>query len=271
MSTKDVSERRMFKWTSLKGLASILVFFVITMLVEYVVVLLAISLGVQDNSILQWSNSSLTLTVSPLFHLVPLSVALSLTACWVYLTRHVVTRPPITQKVRAGTPVRRGKEQSRRKTITRVKRAFSRINVFAYIDRRIQSTRPTVRSALGVFAAFLALIVVVTLLAFPNVINQSITNAYLNNPGLLNFIRGSGQALSSSLGGAFSSLNSAVLSGSLGFRGFASGVGNLFSGLANADNAGKYLFFQNAAAWFCALIVLYYGEFRSKTHRYPKK
>jgi hypothetical protein len=48
-------------------------------------------------------------------------------------------------------------------------------------------------------------------------------------------------------------------------------VGNLFSGLANTDNEGKYLFFQNAATWFCALIVLFYGEFLSKTHKYIKK
>lgn len=271
MSKQDVSEKKVFKWTSLKGLASILIFFILTMLVEYIVVLLAISLGVQDSSILQWSTQNFTLTISPLFHLVPLSVALALTTCWIYLTRHVFTRPTITQKVRTGIPVRRGKEQPRRKTTTSVKRAFSRINIFGYVDRKIRSTRPTVRSALGVFAAFLALIAVVTLLAFPNVIYQSLTNAYISNPGLLNFVRGSGQALSSSLGGAFSSLNSAVLAGSSGFKGFASGIGNLFSGLANTDNEDKYLFFQNTAAWFCALIVLFYGEFRSKTHKYPKK
>jgi len=271
MSTQDVSKGKMLRWTSLKGLASIVAFFLITMLVEYLVVLVAMSLGVQDRGALQWSTSSFTLTISPLFHLVPLSVALALTTCWIYLTRHVRTRPQVTQKIRTGTPIRRGKEQSKRKTMTSVKRAFSRINVFAYVDRKIRSMRPTVRSALGVFAAFLALIIVVTLLAFPNVIYQAVTNAYLNNPGLLNFFRGSGQALSSTLGGAFSSLNNAAVAGSSGFRAFASGVGNLFSGLANTDNEGKYLFFQNAATWFCAFIVLFYGEFLSKTHKYIKK
>jgi len=261
----------MFRWTSLKGLISILAFFVLTVLVEYLIVLLAVSLGVQDRGVLQWSNSSFTLTISPLFHLVSLSVATTLTACWIYLTKHVMIRPQVTQKTRIGTPVKRGKEQSRWKTMTSLKRDFSKINVFAYANRRIRSMKPTVRSALGVFAAFLALTVVGILLAFPNVIYEGVTNAYLNNPGLLNFIRGSGQALSSSIGGVFSSLNDAVLAGSSGFRGFASSVGNLFSALVSADNEGKYLFFQNAAAWSCAFIVLFYGEFRSKTHKYTKK
>lgn len=271
MSNKDASKGKMLKWTSLKGLTSILGFFVITVIVEYLIVLLAMNLGVQDQGVLQWNNPSFTLTISPLFHLVPLSVAITLTTCWIYLTKHVMIRPQISQKTRIGTPIKRGRAQGGRKTMTSVKRAFSRINVFAYADRRIRSTRPTVRSALGVFAAFLALILVVTLLAFPNVIYEGVTNAYLSNPGLLNFIRGSGQALSSSVGWVFSSLNGAVLAGSSGFRDFASGVGNLFGSLANADNEGKYLFFQNAAAWFCAFIVLFYGEFRSKTYKYTRK
>lgn len=271
MSTQNVSKSSMLRWTTLKGLTSILIFFVITVLAEYLIVLLALSLGVQDSGLLQWSNSSFTLTISPLFHLVPISVMITLVACWVYLTRHVRARPLDTQKIRTGAPARRGRELNKQKTITKVKRAFSKINVFAYVDRRIRSTRPTVRSALGVFAAFLALILVATLLAFPNLIFEGVTSAYRNNPGLLNFVRDSGNALSSSVGGFFSSLNDAVLAGSSGFRGFAYGVGNLISPLANADNEGRYLFFQNAAAWICALVVLFYGEFRSKTYKYTKK
>jgi len=271
VSTENVSKHPMFRWTSLKGLISILAFFILTIIVEYLIVLLALSLGIQDHGMLQWSNPSFTLTISPLFHLVPLSVTLALTACWIYLTKHVKTRPQDMQKIRPGTSIRRGRELGKQKNLTKVKHAFSRINVFAYVDRRIRSTRPTVRSALGVFAAFLALILVVVLLAFPNLIFESVTNAYRNNPGLLNFVRGTGQALSSSVGRAFSSLNDAVLAGSTGFRNFAYGVGNLISPLANADNEGRYLFFQNAAAWICALVVLFHGEFRSKTYKYTKK
>jgi hypothetical protein len=61
------------------------------------------------------------------------------------------------------------------------------------------------------------------------------------------------------------------LSGSAGFRDFAVGLGNVISPLSSLDNAVKYLVFQNAAAWICALIVLYYGEFGRKSHQYKKK
>jgi hypothetical protein len=40
--------------------------------------------------------------------------------------------------------------------------------------------------------------------------------------------------------------------------------------LADLDNVGKYLFFQNIAAWVSALVTLFYGEYTRKSYRYRK-
>jgi hypothetical protein len=40
--------------------------------------------------------------------------------------------------------------------------------------------------------------------------------------------------------------------------------------LADLDNVGKYLFFQNIAAWVSALVALFYGEYIRKSYRYRK-
>ncbi|MGA9387454.1 MAG: hypothetical protein WBV70_01355, partial [Candidatus Bathyarchaeia archaeon] len=79
-----------------------------------------------------------------------------------------------------------------------------------------------------------------------------------------------GQA-ASSIGSVFSVINSALLAISPCFRDFVLGLGSPIAPLANLDNVGKYLVFQNAAAWISAIIVLLYGEYGRKSYQYRKK
>jgi hypothetical protein len=55
------------------------------------------------------------------------------------------------------------------------------------------------------------------------------------------------------------------------FRDFVLSIGIIIKPLVDSDNVGKYLTFQNAAAWICAILVLIYGEYARKGYRYKKK
>jgi hypothetical protein len=251
-------------------------FIIIAILAEYVVVLYAISLGVEDKSVLQWSfkfpgtDSYVTLAISPLFHLVPITVIIALLSSWTYLTKHMAFKPREMQKGRPGTPSKRGKERGIRRILSRIKSALSKVKGLGYLGRRIHSARATTKSALMVLAVFSLFILAASLLVNPHLIYQMITGAYQNNPALLNFVRGTGEALAP-IGSVFSAINNGLLSASPGFRDFIVSLGNVLIPLERSDPAAKYLVFQNAAAWISAVIVLLYDEFGRKGYRPVKK
>lgn len=275
MTAQPSSKRMVIRWTTVKGLVALFLFILIAAVAEYAIVLYAISLGAEDNSVLQWSFKfpgtgwDVTLTVSPLFHLVPVAVAISLVSSWVYFTKHVAVRPADIQRGRQAVG-KRGKERGLRRILARIKSALSKVKGFAYLGKRIHFARATIRSALTVLIVFLLIILAVSLLTYPHLIQQTIVNAYQNNPSLLNFVRGVGEALAP-VGSVFSAVNNGLLSASPGFRDFVVSLGNLISPLADLDAAAKYLVFQNAAAWISAIIVLLRGEFGRKGYRPSRK
>jgi len=65
-------------------------------------------------------------------------------------------------------------------------------------------------------------------------------------------------------------MNNALLSAAPGFRDFVAGLGIVIKPLADLDNVGKYLVFQNVAVWVSAIAVLFYGEYVRKGYRYKK-
>jgi hypothetical protein len=272
MSTPNAPKRMMIRWTTLRGLAALFLFTIIAALVECLVVFYAINLGVEDRTLLQWgfkfpgTDWSVTLAVSPLFHLVPITVIVTLVSVWIYLAKHVVIRPREIQ----GRFSIAGKREKKRKLFGKIGSTLSRINVFAYVGRKVRLARATVRSALIVFVVFLLFILVISLLVYPQMVYETISSAYQTNPALLNFVRGTGEALAS-VGSVFSGINDALIAASPGLRDFVQGLGGVTAPLAEADNTAKYLVFQNAAAWIAALVALLYGEFRRKSYPYKKK
>jgi uncharacterized membrane protein YciS (DUF1049 family) len=263
MTTKNVL-RVSSRWTTLRAWAPTLVFLVVAILCEYLVVLYAMSLGAEDPSLVQWSfqipgsDWNVTLAVSPLFHLVPIAGIAALVSSWMYLTRQIAMRPQQSWKGKVGPATRKTKTQSR---VDRI---------FGQFLKKVRMTKPTVRSAVLILAFFGLFIVTVSLLTYPDMIYRGVTNAYRSNPSLLGFVKGTSQALAP-VGSALSTINGALLSASPGFRDFAIGVGNTIKPLATLDGAGKYLVFQNAAAWIAALLALFYVEYTRKGFRYVRK
>ncbi|MEM3699349.1 MAG: hypothetical protein QXL57_00545 [Candidatus Bathyarchaeia archaeon] len=271
MSTKKPQKRLMVRWTTLKGLTAIILFLIIAALLEYVVVLYAINLGVNETPLqfsLQFPGTdwTITLAISPLFHLVPIAVIIALVASWTYLTRHITVKPLETAKGKT-QPTKRKKET---KFLGKVKGGLLRVKSIAYIWQKIHFARATIKSALTVFLLFSAFVLIVSLLAYPQLIYRTISNAYKNNPSLLNFVKGTAETLAP-IGAIFSGVNNALLSAAPTFRNFVLNFGIVIKPLADSDNVGKYLAFQNAAAWICAITVLIYGEYSRKGYRYKKK
>jgi hypothetical protein len=69
----------------------------------------------------------------------------------------------------------------------------------------------------------------------------------------------------------FSAVNNALFAAAPWFRNFVLGIATVVGPLTSVDNAGKYLAFQNIAAWASAFIVLFYGQYAQKSRRFRKK
>lgn len=275
MPTQPPEKRPITRWPALKGAAKALLFLAIAILAEYLTISYAISLGLKDETPLQ-SNFKIpgtewtfSITISPLFHLIPIAVIVSLIASWTYLSRRIVVRPQAVLRGKVGPVSRQVKKSKVDRFFSKISSALSRNRVITYLGRKIRSTRSTVRSALAILFVFLLFTLVASLLTYPELIYLSIVNAYRGSPSLLGFVKGVSNALSP-IGQIFASANTALLGASPGFRDFASGFGGLIRPLADLDNVGKYLIIQNAAAWTSGLAALFYGEYRGQRYRVKK-
>jgi hypothetical protein len=272
LSTQGPSKHLVIRWATLKGLVAIILFLIIATLIEYVIVVYAMNIGIKEE-LLQWTfpfpgtNWLLTITISPLFNLVPIAVIITLAFCWIYLTRQTAVKPYEVKRGKIELGAKRRKESRVKNLFGKIKAGLLKIKGFAYVWQKIHFARATIKSALIVLTVFVTFILIISLFAYPRLIYQAISNAYQSNPSLLNFVKGTNQALSS-IGGIFSGLNSALLGAAPGFRNFALSLGSIIGPLASLDDSGKYLAFQNIAAWFCALITIFYGEYFQKGYRY---
>jgi len=270
-------------------LAAILLFLIVAILIEYIVVLYAINLGVKDETLQQGSfqfpatDWTMTIAISPLFHLVPIAVVIALVSSWTYLTRHIAVKPPEKWKGKVKSISKHRKERGFKevKKLTKkirdffgnLKSTLLRIKGVAYIWQKIHFARATIKSALTVLLVFGALILLVSILTYPQLIYWTVSNAYQNDPALLGFvtrISNSGKNIAEALapiGWICSAANNALLSTAPAFRDFVLSLGGLIKPLVELDGAGKYLVFQNVAAWVSALTALLYGGRKRKTYR----
>ncbi len=274
MATSKPSKRLIIHWATLKGLAAIILFLLFTALIEYTTVLYATSLGVKDPSLLQWTGQfpstdwTFTIALSPLFHLVPITVIITLACVWTYLTKHLAIKPYGERKGKGGTPFKQVKKAG--KFFGKIKSGLLRVKSIAYIWQKIHFARATIKSALTVILVFLAFVLLFSLFAYPQLIYQTVANAYKTNQSLLNFVKGTAETLAP-IGGVFSAVNNALLAAAPSFRNFVLALGAIIKPLTELDNASKYLVFQNAAAWIVALSALIYGEVIRKSYRYKRK
>ena len=254
------------------------------MLAEYTVVVYAMGLGVKDVTVLK-IDWPVTITISPLFHVVPTAIIITLLFTWIYFAKKLSAKSLQTigktgasggRRIGMKQPVSKA-SQTTKSSPTATKPGLTIVTGITNLWKKIYSARATIESALTVFLAFLALVLLVSLLAYPALIYQTIASSYQANSALYNFVVGVANSLRgfadavSPIGWIATAINNGLLAIAPGIRGIGLGLGGLISPLANLDPAGKYLVLQNVAAWISVLSILFYGEYTGKSYRYRKK
>lgn len=290
--SKTPSKRLFFRWSTFKGLIAVFAFLVIALLLQYLIVIYAVNLGVVDDRLLQGSFTFpgtdwiVTISISPLFHLIPLAVVISLAFSWSYLTKNVAVRPRKRLERQAKKAIKKEKKDRfknverfsfrMRAFFIRLRRSLLRIKGVSYLWRQIHFARATIKSGLAVLLVFGIFILLISLLAYPKIIQLSVSNSYKTNPSLLNFIKAInniGTSLAETLspiGWICSALNTTLLSIAPGFRELTLRFGGLMKPLVELDPVGKYLAFQNIAVWISALATLFYAKYRQRIFRYKR-
>ncbi len=294
MSRERPWRRLFFRWTAPKGFAAMASFLGLAFLIEYLVVYFFLSLGLTDKSLLQLSLTSptFTITISPLFHLIPLSVILVLALSWIYLVKQVAVIPRGRGTVkRAPTAPRKqysGASRRRFKSIRRLSKALSKrfqkvsqslsgfykrmasatlkIRGISYMAQHLHFARATVKSAVNILAVFLAAAVALYLLGRPRTIQDLVVSFYAGNPSFLDLTVKLWEWWETS------ALNKALLAAAPGFRNILLALGApIVNSMVRLDLAGKYLVCQNVAAWASAMATLAYGRYVSSLYRIQKR
>ncbi|MEM0357641.1 MAG: hypothetical protein QXL77_04625 [Candidatus Bathyarchaeia archaeon] len=254
-----------FRWSTLKGLTALALFIASASLVECLIVFYAISIGVRDEATFQ--APLLGFTISPLFHLVPASIVIVLAASWACMVEYLAMRP--LEKVR----------QSRKAKGSEKTGAGLSARISAFLGKMKAGLLEVkgVKGAVTVLLVFLALATLISVLANPWLVYRAFAHVYQSNPQLLGFVTATNNALQSfiqtvaPLGWVCSAFDNAIKAAAPGIRASAAALGSLIKPLADLPAHGKYLVFQNLAAWFSALAVLLYGVFVRKSYRYKRR
>jgi hypothetical protein len=281
VTSEERWKRLIFRWTAPKGFVAIVLFFALAFLFEYLMVYFFTFSGLTDN----FAFKFFTITISPLFHLMPLGVMFVLISSWAYLTKYVAVVPRRTSP--AKKPSERHRRQPRRARKTRFKSfrnffrrigaAFLRIRGVSYVQQRLFFARAAVKSTTTVLTVFLVSVLTLYILVYPNLSHDIAIGLYSANPSFHGFVlktieiaKGIAQALSP-IGWLASAIDGTLRAVAPGFRNAIEGLGSSMTGpLTNLDLVWKYTLCQNAAAWISAIVILAYGEYTSRVYRIRK-
>jgi len=284
------------KWTAPKGLAALILFFIIGLIIEVLLISAFQALGLSDRE--AWTstfqvpstNWSFTISVSPLLHLLPLSVIIVLLTSWTYLTKSTAFIPHRIEAAKRPTQPPRRIQESRRFKSTRrffknLSRKLQRISKrlksgvqktpgVGYISERLSFARIAVKSALAILAIFILVTTGLFLIEYPDLIHQLTLDMYMGSPALHGLVIGVGQWLQGigtsvpPLGDLGTSINNALVSAAPGFRHSLEAAGtSLTSPIFQLDVVGKYALSQNLAAWTAAVLALLYSAYASTRRR----
>lgn len=301
VSSEKRPRRLFFRWTAPRGFAALVLFLVLAILVEFLLVYSFLSLGLKDENMFIWKpHVSLTITISPIFHLLPIGVIAVLVSSWTYLTKNVALVPH-RRELPERQPIRRRKRYPgafgrRLRSIKRffggiskkfqgVSRAFKsfyrrisaavlRIPGVSYLQKKLPLAQAAIKSTAVVLLIFMLVTFALYVLGQQSLVQESVVKFYEGNPffqGLvLNMIYGAqavGRALAP-IGWLASAINKALLAAAPSLRNALLGLGaSIGEPIAKLDLVGKYVLCQNVAAWISALIALAYGRYASRPYR----
>jgi len=292
MSTKKTWKRLVFRWTAPKGFTAIVLFSALALLIEYVLVSYFMSFGLTDKTALATTfqfpltQSLFTITISPLFHLTPFGVIVVLVSSWTYLTKYMavapriikpVKKPPKIEKKRLSKKISgkfRRVSHALKSFYRRLSGAILRVRGVSYVLRRLFFAKAAIKSTLNVIAVFLVSFLALYIVGYPRSTYDAVVKLYQLNPSFLGFVlkttqvaEGIAQVLSP-IGWLASAIGNALLAAAPGFRSALEDFGASTTGsIAKLDLVGRYILYQNLAAWVSALTALAYGQYTSRLYR----
>jgi hypothetical protein len=271
----ETGEKRLFfRWTALKGLAAMVLFFVLALFFELLLVVSFQGFGLIDKTVWVGNFQFFTLVISPLFHLLPLIVIVVLVCSWIYLTKYAAYVPARVEAVRR--PLSRRELEKRRfrafrrfsrnldRRLQGIKARFQSIRGISYISRRLRFVGATVRSAVVVLLVFLTFSFLLCVVVYPDLVYNWVVGLYQGNPSFLGFVRGTAD-WTRGFGDVFAGVFIGVAPGF--HNGLANAGAALTGSVVNLDVVGKYLLSQNVAAWASAIVALVYGMYVSSGRR----
>jgi hypothetical protein len=256
----------------------------IVVFLECVIIYSSISLGLQDTNPLIGNLGAFTISISPLFHLLPLSVIVVLFASWMYLTRQVASTaassrpakttrplpPPRKYEKRSFRLLRRFVNRLNRRieeTGRRIKKRISETRLAKYLEQH-DAAKAVLKSAWIIVLSFCAVALLIYVIIYPRLIPDGANWLFAGGNSLFfgfvtwtfNAANAVGQTLSP-LGWLGSAIISGLAAISPGFRNGMIGLTTpIIKPLVELDLTGKYVLSQNIAAWTSALIALYAGR-----------
>jgi hypothetical protein len=287
----ETRSRPVFSGTRFKGIAAPLLFLILAFILEFLLVYSFLLLGLSDKN--AWTNTlqfpgtnfALTITVSPLFHLLPVAVLIVLVSSWLYLAKTYTYSFAIAEKRKHPPPSRREIESRRFKSLRRlyrridrrlqrvgrsIKAGFLRIPGMAGVSERLSLTKSSVGSALIVFAVFVSISFLLYIVIYPDLIRNIVVGFYEADSSRVDFVVGVGNSLRGVGGSLGVTVANGLWGAAPGFRqGLASIGASLTGSIVNFDAAGKYVLSQNAASMIVVAIALIYGWYTSI--RRPRK
>jgi len=285
-----------YRWTTQKGLLAMLSFFILAIVIECLIVASFLASGLTDRYLLaqtfQIPGTTIifTLSISPLFHLIPIGIIIFLGATWVYLTKYVAIIPQRKESARKASAISKGRYQKskpkrfkiirdisrdlgkrfekidkRFKTFSnRTTSAFFRIPGISRLKQQLSFARAAVKSSVTVFLLFIASVFGLYVLVQPTAIYNVVVGFYSTNQSLAFAIKGICDGVATSpLGGLGNALTGAAVS----FWNTFQGLGKLTESLVQIDLVWKYFICQNIAAWVSAFVVLVYSRYGSQLSR----
>jgi len=276
-------KRLIFHWTASKNLLAILLFIILTIIIEYIII--TFTIPITDSTAITIPH--LNIIISPLHHLLPAAVVITLTASFTHFTTQTATIPkknqatkiPQPRKIRQKTlrlkPLRKFYKKIQ-ETARKIKNKILKTPAIAQIQRRIILAKAIIKSAIIITATFIILILLITIAAYPHMVPTATSGFYKWNTAFLNFVATTIEASNTianaipPLGAAATTVQNALIAASPAFRSTLEGAASTIThGLVALNPTEKYVLIQNAAAWTTAIATLIYSQY-AKTRRYRR-
>jgi hypothetical protein len=282
--TTQPQRKPILRWTTRKNLLTILTFTVIAIITQYLAIALTDLAATADPTAI--TIPAINISLSLVYHIIPATAIITLTACFVHLTTHTTTLTPKTLPKKPPPPPTRQKparlralRQFARKLqrgTRRIKQRILNARPVASLRRRINPAKPIIKAAITVTATFLIIMILVTAAAYPQLVPTATLNLYRGSTAFHGFVIATIKASQSiantipPIGTVAATINDALISASPSFRNSLEGVASsIAGGLVALSPLEKYLVTQNSAIWTTALATLLYSWY-ARTRRYRR-